>query len=232
MLQFRPAFSLEGREQDWLKAKYHFAVSDKGNQANGPLGALIVWNDDEIAPGKGFGFHRHADMEIITYVRQGAVTHEDNLGNRGQTFAGDVQVMSAGIGISHAERNEGTEPLKLFQIWIRPRSLGGTPRWNTRKFPKADRAGELVLLASGLQGDTDALSINANARVVGATLTKSQRVEYVLEPGRFAYLAPTKGRAVVNGLSVSTGDGLAASNERTLLIEAAEDTEFVLVDAA
>ena len=120
----------------WLKAKHHFAVGPDGNPANKPLGALVVWNDDEIAQGMGFGLHGHANMEIISYVRDGVVTHWDSIGNIGRTAAGDVQVISAGTGIRHSEHNLGTEPLRLFQIWLRPRVNGGEPYWNTRRFPQ------------------------------------------------------------------------------------------------
>ena len=138
MLQLRSKETLDHGDRGWLKARHHFIVSADGNPANGPLGALVVWNDDEIAPGTGFGRHSHSDMEIVTYVRQGAVTHEDSVGNVGRTVAGDVQVMSAGSGISHSEHNRDEAPLKLFQIWLRPRRPDGTPRWDTRKFPKAE----------------------------------------------------------------------------------------------
>src|ERR1700756_5698061 len=136
MLQLRSKETLDHGDLGWLKAHHHFVVSTGGNPANSALGALVVWNDDEIAPGTGFGRHTHADIEIVTYVRQGVVTHEDSAGNIGRTVAGDVQVMSAGRGISHSERNQGEAPLKLFQIWLLPRRPGGTPRWDSRKFPK------------------------------------------------------------------------------------------------
>src|SRR5258708_4604320 len=132
--------------------------------------AIMVWHDDEIAPGSGFGPHSHADMEIVTYVRQGAVTHEDSAGNVGRTVAGDVQVMSAGTGISHSEHNRDEDALKLFQIWLLPRHRGGEPRWDSRKFPKEDRAGCLIELASGDPKRADALRIRADARGPGATL--------------------------------------------------------------
>src|SRR4029077_18935693 len=170
MLQVRSRETLDHGDLGWLKACHHFVVSADGNKANSALGALVVWNDDEIAPGMGFGRHSHADMEIVTYVRQGAVTHEDSAGNLGRTVAGDVQVMSAGTGISHSEYNRDDGPLKLFQIWLRPRQQGGTPRWDTRKFPKADRAGRLIELASGNPENAEALMIRADARVLGATL--------------------------------------------------------------
>jgi quercetin 2,3-dioxygenase len=210
MLQLRSKETLDHCNRGWLKARHHFVVSADGNPANGPLGALVVWNDDEIAPGTGFGRHSHADMEIVTYVRQGVVTHEDSTGNIGRTVAGDVQVMSAGTGISHSERNDGGDALKLFQIWLLPRQRGGTPRWDTRRFPKADRAGRLIVLASG-DPKNGALLIRADARILGAT---------------------TQGVVLVNGQRVVVGDGIAAVDEPELTITAEEDTEFVLVDAA
>ena len=170
MLQLRSKEMLDHGDRGWLKARHHFIVSADGNPANSPLGSLVVWNDDEIAPGTGFGRHTHADMEIVTYVQQGAVTHEDSAGNVGRTIAGDVQVMSAGTGISHSEHNRDDDPLKLFQIWLLPRHRGGTPRWDSRKFPKWDRAGRLIELASGDPRNAETLLIRADARVLGATL--------------------------------------------------------------
>ena len=232
MLQLRPRNLLDGADLGWLKARHHFAVSADGNPAHGPLGSLVVWNDDEVAPGTGFGLHGHRDMEIITYVREGSVAHEDDAGNAGETRAGDVQVMSAGTGIRHAERNGGAGPLRIFQIWLRPRTPGGAPRWAQRTFPTVDRAGHLVALASGLPGDDGALPIDADARVLGATLLAGQSLSYAMGAGRHAYLAPSRGAVVVNGQRVGTGDGLAAFAESELAITALDDAEIVLVDAA
>jgi redox-sensitive bicupin YhaK (pirin superfamily) len=229
MLQLRTKETLDGGDHGWLKARHHFAVSTDGNPANGPLGALVVWNDDEIAPSTGFGRHPHADMEIITYVRQGVVTHEDSAGNIGRTVAGDVQVISAGTGISHSERNLGEAPLKLFQIWLLPRQRGGTPRWDNRK---ADRAGRLITLASGDPQDAEALQIRADARVLGATLLAGTMVTHALGRFRHSYLAPAQGVILVNGQRVVVGDGIAAVDEPKLNITAEEDAEFILVDAA
>ncbi|MET4386069.1 redox-sensitive bicupin YhaK (pirin superfamily) [Bradyrhizobium sp. F1.4.3] len=233
MSQFRSRETLDHADRAWLKARHHFIVSAGGNPANGPLGALVVWNDDEIAPGTGFGRHSHADMEIVTYVRQGAVTHEDSAGNLGRTVAGDVQVMSAGTGISHSEHNRDDGPLKLFQIWLLPRQRGGTPRWDSRKFPKADRAGHLIELASGNPKNAEALMIRADARVLGATLFASTTLTHMPSAYlRHTYLAPAQGAILVNGQRVAVGDGLAAIDEPELTITAIEDAEFILVDAA
>ena len=232
MLQLRSKETLDGGDLGWLKARHHFVVSAKGNKANSALGALVVWNDDEIAPGTGFGRHSHSDMEIVTYVRQGAVTHEDSAGNIGRTVAGDVQVMSAGTGISHSEHNRDENPLKLFQIWLLPRQRGGTPRWDSRKFPKADRAGRLVELASGDPGNGETLLIRADARVMGATLLAGTSLRHAPARYRHSYLAPARGVILVNGQRVAVGDGIAAIDEPELTITAEENSEFILVDAA
>jgi redox-sensitive bicupin YhaK (pirin superfamily) len=232
MLQVRSLPTLDGGDFGWLKARHHFAVTRDGNPENGPLGALVVWNDDEIAPGTGFGLHGHADMEIVSYVREGAVTHRDSLGNVGRTSAGDVQAISAGTGIHHSEYNLGAEPLRLFQIWLRPRVNGGTPRWDTRRFPKADRANQLVVLASGSPGDGGALPIRADARVLGATLLAGARIEHELGGLRHAYAAPARGVVEVNGHRLALGDGIAATGERRLTMFAQEDSELILVEAA
>jgi redox-sensitive bicupin YhaK (pirin superfamily) len=193
MLQIRTRESLSGGNYGWLQARHHFAVDARAAAVHGPLGCLVVWNDDEIAPGTGFPMHGHANMEIITYVRTAAVAHEDSLGNVGRIEAGDVQVMSAGAGIRHQERNPTDQPLKIFQIWIRPRQDGGAPRWDSRKFPKADRAGQLVAHASGDRTDGEALPIRADARVLGATLLAGGSITHQITPSRHAYLVAARG---------------------------------------
>jgi hypothetical protein len=229
MLQIRPASTLDGADFGWLKAKRHFAVGPEGNPANAPLGALVIWNDDEIAPGTGFGLHSHADMEIISYVRDGVVTHRDSIGNTGRTEAGDVQAISAGSGIRHSEHNLGAEPLRLFQIWLRPRVSGGEPYWSARRFPKADRADQFVVLASGFPGDSEALPIRADAKVLGASLRAGSRVQFELGDFSYAYLAPARGAVEVNGQRLAVGDGIAALDELHLTISAQEDSEVILV---
>jgi quercetin 2,3-dioxygenase len=232
MLQTRSSSTLDGGDFGWLKAKHHFAVGPAGNPTNKPLGALVVWNDDEIAPGTGFGLHGHANVEIISYVRDGVVTHRDSIGNVGRIEAGDVQAISAGTGIRHSEHNLGTEPLRLFQIWLRPRANGGEPHWNTRRFPKQDRANQFVVLASGLSADNEALPIRADARVLGATLSAGVSVQYELKDFRYTYLAPARGAVEVNGFRLAVGDGIAARDEHRLTVSAEEDSEVILVVTA
>ena len=140
-------------------------------------GRLRVWNDDLIAPKSGFPPHPHRDMEIITYVRTGAITHQDSMGNKGRTAAGDVQVMSAGTGVRHAEYNLEDEDTTLFQIWIEPDRAGGQPGWGAKQFPKSDRSGAWSILASG-KGDDGALGIRADARVAGVTLEAGQELAW------------------------------------------------------
>jgi redox-sensitive bicupin YhaK (pirin superfamily) len=232
MIELRPYRSLGGGRHDWLDTRHHFSFADYRDPERVQWGQLRVWNDDEIAPDSGFGPHPHADMEIITYVREGAITHQDSLGNTGRTEAGDVQVMSAGTGIRHAEYNREAEPTKLFQIWIIPDRRGGPPAWDTRPFPKGDRAGRFVTLASGFTEDAEALPIRSSARVLGATLKQGQTAEYRLGAGRHAYLVPAAGTVAVNGVAAAAGDGVAIRDESVLRVTASEDSEIVLVDAA
>ena len=231
MIELRPFDRLGGGNQGWLESKFHFSFADYHDDERMNWGRLRVWNDDEIAAGTGFGTHSHANMEIITYVTQGAITHKDSLGNTGRTEAGDVQVMSAGTGIAHSEYNLEKETTKLFQIWIVPNRRGGTPSWGARPFPKDARAGQFVTLASGLPGDTDALLIRSDARVAGATIKAGETTEYRLGVGRYAYLVLARGSAEVNGVHAGTRDGLAIADEDVLRVTALEDAEIVLVDA-
>ena len=232
MIERRPFANLGGADEGWLKTHHHFSFADYHDPQRMHWGALRVWNDDEVAPGTGFPLHPHANMEIITYVREGAITHRDSMGNEGRTAAGDVQVMSAGSGIYHSEYNLEPETTQLFQIWIRPSQPGGEPGWSAKPFPKADRSGHFVVLASGLGGDTDALPIRADARVLGATLTAGQRAEYRLGAGRHAYLVPARGAVEVNRARIEAGDGVAIEDIEALTVTALVDSEIVMVDAA
>ncbi len=217
-------------DNDWLSARYHFNFAGYYDPTRGGVGPLLVWNDDTIQPGRGFERHGHRDMEIISYVRSGAITHEDHLGNRGRTEAGDVQVMSAGSGIQHGEYNLETEPTLIFQIWIEPAVLGVTPRWEQRKFPKAERGGALVPLASGRPGDRGALPIHQDAAVLGATLSRGQCALHRLDSGRRAYLVLSRGRVEVNGVGMAARDGATIEAETEIAIRALEDSEVLLAD--
>jgi quercetin 2,3-dioxygenase len=178
MIELRPFAKLGSADHGWLKAKHHFSFGGHYDPGNMGHGSLRVWNDDEIAPNTGFPAHPHANMEIITYVREGAITHQDSLGNKGRTEAGDVQVMSAGSGIRHSEYNLEPGKTKIFQIWIEPTTQGGQPTWGAKPFPKSDRSGKLVTIASGIKGDADALPIRADARVLATTLKAGESAAY------------------------------------------------------
>ena len=232
MIVHKPFETLGGADHGWLKARHHFSFAGYYDPRNMNWGSLRVWNDDEIAANSGFPPHPHADMEIITYVRDGAITHQDSLGNKGRTEAGDVQVMSAGSGIRHAEYNLEAETTRIFQIWIQPNRTGGAPSWGAKPFPKGDRSGKFVTLASGFENDNDALPIRTNARVLGATLKAGESVEYALDRSRHAYLVPAAGRVEVNGLTLETRDGAAITDETSIRVTALEDAELLLVDAA
>ena len=231
MIERRAYNTLGAANHGWLDAKHHFSFGNYRDPSRLHWGALRVLNDDTIAPNSGFPAHPHADMEIITYVREGAITHEDSLGNRGRTEAGDVQVMSAGTGIRHAEYNLEQQPTRIFQIWIIPTSNGGSPAWGSQPFPKADRSGRLVTLASGFDSDNDALPIRAAARVLRATLKVGETVEYGLGQGRHGYLVPAAGAVEVNGMRIYARDGAAIKDVAVVRITAIEDSELVMVDA-
>jgi redox-sensitive bicupin YhaK (pirin superfamily) len=232
MIDVRRFDTLGAADHGWLKARHHFSFADYRDHARMGWGAIRVWNDDEIAPKSGFPPHPHRDMEIVTYVREGAITHQDSLGNQGRTAAGDVQVMSAGSGVRHAEYNLEDETTRIFQIWILPDWPGGEPAWGAAPFPKGDRAGRFVALASGVAGDEGVLPIRTDARVLGATLGAGETATYALDPSRHAYLVSTAGAVEVNGVRLEPRDGAAITGERELTVKALADAEVVLVDAA
>lgn len=231
MIDIRKFGSLGHADHGWLDARHHFSFADYHDPARMGWGAIRVWNDDTIAPRSGFPPHPHRDMEIITYVRAGAITHQDSMGNRGRTAAGDVQVMSAGTGVRHAEYNLEDETTTLFQIWVLTDRPGATPSWGAAKFPKADRSGRFVTLASGYAEDAGALPINAAARVMGATLGAGEAIELELDPARHAYLVATRGPIEVNGARAEARDGVAITGEHKVTLKALAEAEIVLVDA-
>jgi quercetin 2,3-dioxygenase len=232
MIERRAFADLGGEGHGWLKAKHHFSFAGYYDPARMGWGSLRVWNDDEIAAQSGFPPHPHADMEIITYVRDGAITHKDSMGNTGRTEAGDVQVMSAGSGIRHSEYNLEDKTTRIFQIWIVPTAHGGAPSWGAKPFPKADRSGRFITLASGCTNDNEALPIRADARVMGATIKAGERIALDLDPDRHVYLVPATGAVEVGGVRINARDGAAITDLTTVEIVGLEDAEVVLVDAA
>jgi redox-sensitive bicupin YhaK (pirin superfamily) len=231
MIDVRKFETLGHADHGWLNARHHFSFAGYHDPARPGWGAIRVWNDDEIAARSGFPPHPHSDMEIVTYVRSGAITHQDSMGNQGRTEAGDVQVMSAGTGVRHSEYNLEDEATTLFQIWIETDRRGAPPGWGAKKFPKDGRAGAFVTLASGFEDDADALKINAAARVMGATLAAGEKAELSLDPGRHIYLVAVNGAVEVNGRRAEPRDGVAVTGEPRLEIRALDDAEIVLVDA-
>lgn len=233
MIDKRPFETLGHADHGWLNARHHFSFASYHDPKRMSWGSLRVWNDDEIAADSGFPPHPHRDMEIITYVRSGAITHQDSMGNTGRTGAGDVQVMSAGTGVRHSEYNLEPETTRIFQIWIEPKRPGGAPSWGAKPFPKGDRSGKFVTLASGFDDDLEggALPIRADARVLGATLKAGESLDYDLGTGRHGYLVPATGAIEVDGTVVNARDGAALSGGSMVRITAHEDAEIVLVDS-
>ncbi len=238
LIELRPFESLGSDNHGWLDANYHFSFSDYHDPARVQWGPIRVWNDDTFAPGGGFPMHPHQDMEIISYVRSGAISHSDSLGNEGRTQAGDVQVMSAGTGIRHAEFNREDEDTRLFQIWILPNQRGGKPHWGTRAFPKEDRAGHFVTLASGnvpagANDDSSPLPIRTDAQVLGATIKAGESLTYdIANERRHLYLVPATGKIQIADTIAKARDGVAITKAEEITITALEDSEIVLVDAA
>lgn len=231
MIDIRPFAGLGAADHGWLNARHHFSFASYHEPARMGWGAVRVWNDDTIAAKKGFDPHPHNNMEIVTFVRSGAITHRDSMGNEGRTGAGDVQVMSAGSGVVHAEYNVEDEATTLFQIWILPDEHGGEPHWGQREFPRGDRSGKWVILASGDLAGDDSLPIRADARVMAATMAAGSTITYPADPARHQYLVAPVGRVKVNGLPAEPRDGIAVTGETSIVVEALDDTEIVMVDA-
>jgi redox-sensitive bicupin YhaK (pirin superfamily) len=230
MIERRPFAALGQFRNDWLNARHHFSFGEYHDPARLGFGPLRVWNDDEIAPGRGFDPHPHREMEIITYVREGAISHRDSLGNEGRTAAGDVQVMHAGTGIVHAEYNREAGPTRLFQIWVMPNRARVAPGWGMRRFPR--EGGGLQVLASGRAAHegVGALPLYADAAVLAGRLAAGERVEHALPAGGGAYLVAARGTVAVNGTPLGARDGLAISGEDRITLEAGAAAEIVLVE--
>lgn len=232
MIELRPYANLGKAEHGWLSARFHFSFAGYRDPRRMGWGNLLVWNNDRIKAGTGFDPHGHRDMEIVTYVLKGAITHQDNQGNHGRTEAGQIQVMSAGDGIVHAEYNRETEETELFQIWVLPDKVGRKPRWETVEFPREGREGKLTPLASG-RGEAGAIPLYADAALYAATLKKGASIEHDFG-GRHAYLVAPTGGLTVSGASgtVTSGprDGVAIAGEGKVSLTATADSEIVLVD--
>jgi redox-sensitive bicupin YhaK (pirin superfamily) len=229
MIDIRPFATLGHADHGWLNARHHFSFASYHDPDRMSWGRIRVWNDDRIAAQSGFPPHPHRDMEIVTYVRTGAITHQDSMGNQGRTGAGDVQVMSAGTGVVHAEFNLEDEETTLFQIWIETDRPSAQPSWGAMPFPKDARRGCLQLLASG-DSEDGTLTINADARILGASVEEGASIEMEADPHRHLYMVPS-GKVRINGVDANARDGVAITGEPRLSIQAEEDVELVLVDA-
>lgn len=230
MIDIRPFATLGHADHGWLDARHHFSFANYHDPDRMGWGRIRVWNDDTIAEQSGFPPHPHRDMEIVTFVRTGAITHQDSLGNKDRTAAGDVQVMSAGHGITHAEYNLEDEATTLFQIWIMTDKPGIAPQWGQREFPRANRSGRFEVVASGDPAD-EALAIHADAKVMAATVPAGESVTYAADPARHLYLVAPTGRVRVNGKDAQPRDGIAITGEDTVAVEALDDAELVMVDS-
>ena len=216
-------------ETDWLSTYWHFSFDHYYDPANLSLGPLRVFNDDVVQPDTGFPPHSHRDMEIITYVLEGELEHQDNLGNRGRVHPGEIQVMSAGTGITHAEYNPSkTDPLHLLQIWVLPLTRGLKPRWEQRRYPKDARQGRLLPVVSGAAGDT--LRIDQDAVIYIAALDPGQSVTHPLAQGRRAYAFVISGALELNGEALAAGDQARITDESRLGLAASAPTELILLD--
>jgi redox-sensitive bicupin YhaK (pirin superfamily) len=229
MIDIRPFPTLGHANHGWLDARHHFSFANYHDPGRMGWGRIRVWNDDRIAGKSGFPPHPHRDMEIVTYVRTGAITHQDSMGNKGRTGAGDVQVMSAGTGVVHAEYNLEDEDTTLFQIWIETDRPNANPSWGAMPFPREARDGAFQLLASGNRED-GALTINADARILGATLKGGGTITVDANAARHLYLVPSA-PIRINGVAADARDGVAITGEHNLVIEGEVDAELVLVDA-
>mgnify|MGYP000675173366 CR=1 FL=1 len=232
MIDIRPFATLGHADHGWLDARHHFSFANYHDPDRMGWGSIRVWNDDTIAAQSGFPPHPHRDMEIVTFVRSGAITHRDSLGNEGRTAAGDVQVMSAGSGITHSEYNGSEdEPVWFFQIWIDPDREGLEPSYAERSFPEEGQLGKLTLLAAR-EGAGGALPVHQDIRLFTAVLEPETPVEYALAPDRHAWLQVARGTVALNGQILTEGDGAAVSEEETLEIAPIESARIFLFDLA
>jgi quercetin 2,3-dioxygenase len=230
MITVIPSSERYHADAGWLSTYWHFSFSDYYDPANLHWGALRVFNDDVIQGGGGFDLHPHRDMEIITYVLEGQLEHKDHLGNHGIIHPGEVQVMSAGRGIMHAEFNASKEiAAHLLQIWIMPAEKGVQPRWEQKQFTAAQREGKLLaVVSSGKIADT--LRINQDAAVYVSKLNAGQQVELDTQPQRHPYLFVIDGNVTVNGLAASKGDQVRVTDEKQIDIRAEKNAELILLD--
>lgn len=230
MLTLRQADQRGYADHGWLQSFHSFSFADYYDRAHMGFGPLRVINDDVIAPGRGFGTHGHRDMEIVTYVLEGELAHEDSLGNGASILPGDVQRMSAGRGIMHSEFNKATDKrTHLLQIWIEPTERGLKPSYEQKNFSDADKRGRLRLVASP-DGREGSVTIHADASLSVGLFDGDERAELTLDPARKGYLHVARGSVVVNGQALQTGDALKLEGEAALTIEQGQQAEVLFFD--
>ena len=230
MVQVRKAKERGHADHGWLDTYHTFSFADYWDPRHMGWGPLRVINEDRVAGGTGFPTHPHRDMEIITYVLEGALEHRDSLGTGSVIRPGEVQRMSAGTGVRHSEYNASkTEPVHLLQIWIEPARTGIAPGYEQKTFPESERRGTLRLIAAS-DGRDGAVTIHQDAAVYATTLARGERVEHALAPGRLGWLQIARGALLLNGERLDQGDGAALENERRVTLEALEPAEALLFD--
>ena len=232
MIKHYPYKSLGSANYGWLKSKHHFSFSNYYNPTRMGFGKLRVVNDDWVEPNMGFPSHPHHNMEIISFIKSGAITHQDSMGNKGITQEGEVQVMSAGTGITHSEYNRTKKPLTFYQIWIETNKKNVTPRWESKKFP-TEYSLELTLLVSGYTEDkNEALFINQEVRIYGGKLTKGTIIEHKIK--HQAYILASSGMFKVEdssgNISMNKGDGAEISQAKSITLRASTDCEVIIID--
>lgn len=229
MLTHYPHAELGRAQFDWLDARHHFSFGQYINHEKPNFGDLCVINDDIIQPQSGFALHGHQDMEIITYVRRGAISHKDSQGNKGRTVAGDIQVMSAGTGIQHSEYNLEDEATNLFQIWITPDETGLPPRWDSAEFPRHQVGDALPLLVSG-DGQAPLHINNKAAKIYAGALHSGQQVTHAIS-GQ-VYILVSEGSMCIGGIEAVRGDGVTVQDKSAIVLEATGDSEVLIIDVA
>ncbi|MGL4618494.1 pirin family protein [Chroococcidiopsis sp.] len=216
----------------WLDSYHTFSFANYYDPSHMGFRSLRAINEDRVQPGKGFGTHGHRDMEILTYVLEGALEHKDSIGNGAIVRPGEVQRMSAGTGIMHSEFNSSaTEPVHLLQIWILPDRQGLEPSYEQKAFSVAERQGKLRLIAAK-DGRDGAVTIHQDVNLYSAILQPQDRVTYQLQPNRYAWLQVARGAVTLNGHSLNAGDGVATSGAELLKISSDRDAEILLFDLA
>lgn len=232
MINIIPSEERYHADHGWLDTRWHFSFADYHDPANVNWGPLRVFNDDVVHAGGKFDFHPHRDMEIVSYIVDGELEHQDRLGNRHVNRAGEVQVMSAGRGIVHAEGNPSrTDSMRLLQLWLMPRHRNNTPRWEQRPFTAADRQNRLLAVVSPDDAKVDGtLVVDQDATIYVSSLDAGRSVTHESKPDRRAYLFVIKGEVELNGRPLKNGDQARIAGEQKLEVTAKQDAEFILLD--